>query len=173
MINCPWILSAAKRLFSLRLLAVVSVLALHLTMWGLDIESLYHEFSGSDKARKAAIINIISQTLYDAEITDSLYQCDKSTSPDVMDSFIHYLMAEHYNSLEQYEKSLDEGNKARAIYDGCMKGLAGFCRANISPEHLKGFMTAPWASCTEEKLKWGKVSIDSLLEGIDLLAAAV
>ena len=66
MINCPWILSAAKRLFSLRLLAVVSVLALHLTMWGLDIESLYHEFSGSDKARKAAIaaiINIISQTL--------------------------------------------------------------------------------------------------------------
>lgn len=117
MINCPWILSAAKRLFSLRLLAVVSVLALHLTMWGLDIESLYHEFSGSDKARKAAIINIISQTLYDAEITDSLYQCDKSTSPDVMDSFIHYLMAEHYNSLEQYEKSLDEGNKARAHID--------------------------------------------------------
>jgi hypothetical protein len=31
--------------------------------------------------------------------------------------------------------------------DGCMKGLAGFCRANVSPERLKGFMMATWAPC--------------------------
>lgn len=116
--NHSRILSFLKRLLSLRLLAVVSVLALHLTVWGHDIEALYQEYSNSDKAaRKAAILNIISQTLYDAEITDSLYQCDKSSRPNLMDAFIHYLMAEHYYSLEQYEKALDEGSKARELID--------------------------------------------------------
>ena len=31
--------------------------------------------------------------------------------------------------------------------DGCMAGLAAFCKANISPERLKGFMIATWAPC--------------------------
>ena len=31
--------------------------------------------------------------------------------------------------------------------EACMKGLAEFCRANISPGRLKGFMMATWAPC--------------------------
>ena len=31
--------------------------------------------------------------------------------------------------------------------DGCMAGLAKFCRANVSSERLKGFMMATWAPC--------------------------
>ena len=45
-------------------------------------------------------------------------------------------------------------------------GLVKFCRANISPERLKGFMMAPWADCQESSNKTN-------LEGIDLLAKAL
>lgn len=40
------------------------------------------------------------------------------------------------------------------------------CRENISAEHLKGFMMAPWADCTDASNKTN-------LEGIDLFAKAL
>ena len=53
-----------------------------------------------------------------------------------------------------------------ASNDGCMKGLARFCRASISPERLKGFMIATWAPC------WpAGTSGRAEFEGIDLVAA--
>ena len=45
------------------------------------------------------------------------------------------------NWCSEYRRSRGAKN------DGCMKGLAGFCRANVSPERLKGFMMATWAPC--------------------------
>ena len=45
--------------------------------------------------------------------------------------------------------------------------LVALCRRNISPQRLKGFLMAPWASCdTEENLKLN-------LRGIDLFADAL
>ena len=67
----------------------------------------------------------------------------------------------------------EEHMKAGKNADYVMAGVVGLARKVIAPERLLGFMTAPWAACTEEKLRWGKVSIDSILEGIDQLAAAV
>ena len=45
-------------------------------------------------------------------------------------------------------------------------GLVKFCRSNVSPKHLKGFMMAPWADCTDSTLKLN-------LEGIDFFAQAL
>ena len=45
-------------------------------------------------------------------------------------------------------------------------GLVKFCRENVSAEHLKGFMMAPWANCLESSNKTN-------LEGIDLFAKAL
>ena len=43
--------------------------------------------------------------------------------------------------------------------------MLGFCKENVNPDHLKGYMMAPWArTIVEEKPK--------LVEGIKLFAAA-
>ena len=45
------------------------------------------------------------------------------------------------NWPSEYRRNRSAKNEA------CMKGLAEFCRANISPGRLKGFMMATWAPC--------------------------
>ena len=58
--------------------------------------------------------------------------------------------------------------KAKVKNDDCMAKMVKFCRANLSPEHLKGFLMAPWAGDYDEK--------DFLVKnfsGIDQLAAAM
>lgn len=35
--------------------------------------------------------------------------------------------------------------------DACMSRLVRFCRENISPDHLKGFLMTPWENCFDEK----------------------
>lgn len=45
-------------------------------------------------------------------------------------------------------------------------GLIKFCRENIAPERLKGFVMAPWADCTDATLKLN-------LEGIDFFAKSI
>ena len=52
--------------------------------------------------------------------------------------------------------------------DDCMANLVKFCRANISPERLKGFLMAPWSGDYDEK-NFMKTN----LAGIDQLAAAL
>ena len=50
--------------------------------------------------------------------------------------------------------------------DDVIGKLVALCRRDISPERLKGFLMAPWASCdTEANLKLN-------LRGIDLFADA-
>ena len=46
--------------------------------------------------------------------------------------------------------------------------MVKFCRANISPERLKGFLMAPWSGDYDEK-DFMKKNLD----GIDQLAAAL
>jgi len=58
--------------------------------------------------------------------------------------------------------------KANASNDGCMANLVKFCRANISPELLKGFLMAPWAGDFDNKdfLKTNFAGIDQLAEAL-------
>ena len=51
--------------------------------------------------------------------------------------------------------------------DRCMAELVRFCRENISPERLKGFLMAPWADSLDSD-----EALRTNLAGIDLLAAA-
>ena len=57
--------------------------------------------------------------------------------------------------------------------DYVMKGIVDLCRKVVSPEHLLGFMTAPWAATTDKPNRWGARECDVLTDGIDQLAAAV
>ena len=49
-----------------------------------------------------------------------------------------------------------------------MGNMVKFCRANLSPTHLKGFLMAPWAGDFDEK-NFLQVNF----AGIDQLAAAL
>lgn len=59
-------------------------------------------------------------------------------------------------------------SKANASNDACMAGLVKFCRKNIAPERLKGFLMAPWVGGYEGKnfVKATKKSIDLLDEAL-------
>jgi hypothetical protein len=64
------------------------------------------------------------------------------------------------NWLSAYRRGRNAAN------DGCMAGLAKFCRENISPERLKGFMMATWEQ------SWPKDDFKRAdFDGIDQLAA--
>lgn len=58
--------------------------------------------------------------------------------------------------------------KAGRNNDECMGELVKFCRANVAPEHLKGFMMAPWTNCASNG---GPLTRN--LQGIEQLAAAL
>ena len=58
--------------------------------------------------------------------------------------------------------------KAKVKNDECMGNLVKFCRENLSPEHLKGFLMAPWAGGCE-----GPSVLPHSFAGIDQLAAAM
>ena len=51
--------------------------------------------------------------------------------------------------------------------DDVIGKLVALCRRDISPQHLKGFLMAPWASCDNE------TNLNLNLRGIDLFAAAL
>ena len=53
--------------------------------------------------------------------------------------------------------------------DECMAKLVKFCRANISPARLKGFLMASWADAPGP----GSNYLDASFAGIDQLAAAL
>ena len=49
---------------------------------------------------------------------------------------------------EERERIVAESiGNIEAACDGCMAGLAGFCRGNLDADRLKGFMIATWAPC--------------------------
>ena len=104
-----------KRSFLCPLIAVVSMLSCHLTMTGESIDSLYHVFLNADQDKRIEIVNNLSRQLYDLEITDTLYSCSSSTKAEMVDAMIHYLMAEHFYDLEQYEDALREGKQAEEL----------------------------------------------------------
>ena len=58
--------------------------------------------------------------------------------------------------------------EANVKNDGAMKGTVDFCRAHLSPEHLKGFLMAPWGNTEAKGAHQAR-----LLNSIDLLADAM
>ena len=60
----------------------------------------------------------------------------------------------------------DRYKKEGPAVNNSIAGLVKFCRENVSPARLKGFMMAPWANCLE-------TSNRTNLEGIDLFAKAL
>ena len=97
------------------LLAIVSVFSFHLTMMGGTPDSLYHIFLNADKDHRIELTNTLAQLLYDQEITDTLYQCKSSTNSDLVDATMHYLMAEYYYDIEQYQSAMEEGCQAKTL----------------------------------------------------------
>ena len=100
----------------LHLLAtVISVLALHLTATAEPVDSLYHAYLEADGQSRLQIVNAIGKEMSGAGITDTLYQCDKSTKPARQEAILHYLMAEYYFDQERYENALEQGSLARDL----------------------------------------------------------
>ena len=58
--------------------------------------------------------------------------------------------------------------EANVKNDGAMKGTVDFCRAHLSPEHLMGFLMAPWGNTEAKGAHQAR-----LLNSIDLLADAL
>ena len=106
-----------KRFLTHLLLAAIPLIAVHLPMRGETVDSLYLVYVNAEASQKPELVNAISQSLYEDQITDTLYHCDKSTKPDMVEAMLHYLMAEHYYDLGQYENALQEGGKARDLMD--------------------------------------------------------
>lgn len=97
------------------LVAVVSALALHLTVSAEAVDSLYRVYLNADKQHRIEVVNAIAKELNDAEITDTLYQCGPSTKADRMDAILHYLMAESLFDRGLYEDALEQGVMARDV----------------------------------------------------------
>lgn len=95
------------------MMAVVWVITCHLTVAGENIDSLYHVFLKADASQRVDVVNTVSRSLYNDGITDSLYQCDKSSGRVIVETMMHYLMTEHYYDCGQYENALNEGIQAR------------------------------------------------------------
>lgn len=95
------------------LAAVVTFVALHLPVSAGPVDSLYHIYINADNRYRVDAVNAISKELNAEGITDTLYQCDKSTTADMMDAIAHYLMAEYTFDQGQYEKALEYGLMAR------------------------------------------------------------
>lgn len=99
-------------------MVVVSILALHLTMTGQNIDSLYREFLKADNAGRSQVVNQLGRELYAQEITDTLYQCTSSSKPAMIEAMMHYLMAEHYYDNEEYVEAAAEGLQAVELNKG-------------------------------------------------------
>ena len=97
------------------LVVVISVLALHLTATAEHVDSLYHAYLSADGQSRLQIVNAIGKEMSDAGITDTLYQCNKSTKPGMQEAVLHYLMSEYYFDKERYEDALEQGSLARDL----------------------------------------------------------
>ena len=106
-----------KRFLTHLLLAAIPLIAFHLPMRGETVDSLYLVFINAEAGQRPDLVNAVSQHLYKEQITDTLYQCDKSTKDNMVEAIMHYLMAEHYYDMGQYENALTEGEKARDVMD--------------------------------------------------------
>ena len=68
------------------LAAVVTFVALHLPVSAGPVDSLYHLYINADNRYRVDAVNAISKELNAEGITDTLYQCEKSTTADMMDA---------------------------------------------------------------------------------------
>lgn len=102
-------------LIPLRMLAVFLLFVLCQPVWGEDIDSLYQVFMTADDAHRVKIVNTVSKTLHDSDITDSLYQCNKNTRPAMVDAMMHYLLAEYLFNEGEYDEALEVGTTARNL----------------------------------------------------------
>ena len=101
--------------FKRTLMIVVAMLTFHLTMTGETVDSLYRVYLTADKAHQIETVNRMAQVLHEREITDTLYRCTSSTPSGDVEALLHYLIAEHYYDLEDYESAMEEGLKAQAL----------------------------------------------------------
>lgn len=106
-----------RRSFLYRLVAVVSLLACHLAMTGEKTDSLYSIYLNADKGKKIEMVNNLSHSLFEREITDTLYTCSPSTKSEELDAMMHYLMSEDYYDKELFEEALQKGKKAKELTD--------------------------------------------------------
>ena len=101
-------------------LALLVVLGLCLTVRGHSVDSLYVKYQNSDNNKlKIALANDIFSELYDSHFVDTLYSYDSHSKPAVVETNLHYWMAEYYFDKERYAQSL----AAISIADTLSRGL--------------------------------------------------
>lgn len=105
-----------KRLLSSpRLLALLSVIILHLPVWGENIDSLYQVFLTANETQRVKIVNTVSTALHNDEVIDTLYQCKEGMSPTLVNAIMHYLLAEHMFNDGEYDEALEAGITAKNL----------------------------------------------------------
>ena len=90
---------------------------------------------------------------------------DVAFLPDI-ERFRALVFADEALTTEEFE--CRGSSYASKIFRTGICPFVKFCRANISPERLKGFLMAPWSGDYDEK-SFMKTNLD----GIDQLAAAL
>ena len=104
-----------KRFLTRLTAVVITLLVVHLPVYGDAIDSLYQVFGSADKAKKADMVNSLAGKLYDEGITDTLYRCNSRTGADMVEATMHYLMAEHFYDLGQFDNALQESRLAQSM----------------------------------------------------------
>ncbi len=101
-------------------LALLVVLGLCLPVCGHSVDSLYVKYQNSDNNKlKIVLANDIFSELYVCHFVDSLYSYDAHSKSAVMETNLHYWMAEYYFDKERYAQSL----AAISIADTLSRGL--------------------------------------------------
>ena len=100
-------------------LALLVVLGLLLPVHAHSVDSLYIKYKNSDDDLKITLANVIFGELFEKNFLDTLYSFDEHSRLAVVETNLHYWMAEYYFDKEQYAQSL----AAISLADSLSRGL--------------------------------------------------
>lgn len=86
--------------------ALLVWLGLFLPVCAHSVDSLYIKFQNCDNDLKIALANEIFSDFYESAFLDTLYAYNKHSKLAVVETNLHYWMAEYYFDKEQYAQSL-------------------------------------------------------------------
>lgn len=93
--------------------AVLLMLAHHLTVTGEPVDSLYHIYMNAPSNHKTEAANKFFNHLYQSQIIDTLIQFAPKDAPALVETQVHFQMAEYNNMLGETAEALEAGNLAR------------------------------------------------------------
>jgi signal transduction histidine kinase/AraC-like DNA-binding protein len=93
--------------------AVLLMLAHHLTVAGEPVDSLYHIYMNTPSSHKTEAANKFFNQLYQSQIIDTLIQFSPKDTPARIETQVHFRMAEYNNLMGKAAEALEAGNLAR------------------------------------------------------------